>query len=216
MLASRGNGRKELREANAFMMAGNKNAAKKSLETLLVKFGHDKTIYADVVNIYLAGQLFKEAQAVFEAYANRFGGTLSADFTVSDIQREQAKYENAASSYAATPVKLFRRMSIVERGRVSHRPTIFPIREIRISDDGLVLRKRRNEYRYTWSDILGAYITNRRGYKGYLFSDDIIRTLHFRTADAIFKIDVSAKFPDFKDTPLLLEELARRLVLRQE
>lgn len=208
--------RAEIGKASGDMAAGKKEEAKKVLENLFERFPDKKSLYGDAVNIYLAGKMFEEAKAVFDLYKGKFGEDLRSDFSLAEIEREQDEYECAAKSYDNAAVKVFKRMSAWERGRLSGLPMIFPVKEIRLSQDGIVLSKGRREYRYAWSDIQDAFITSRKGYRGYAFSEAIIRTLHLRTRDQTFKIGVSANFPDFKHNEILLEELKKRITLRED
>ena len=47
------------------------------------------------------------------------------------------------------------------------------------------------------------------------FSDDIVRTLVLKTRDQSFKINVSANFPDFEGSDLLVNELRQHLEVRE-
>jgi hypothetical protein len=114
------------------------------------------------------------------------------------------------------PVKVFKRMSAFERGRLSNLPMISPVKEIRLSPDEIILKKGCREYRYSWSDIHGAFITSRAGYKGARFGENVIRTLNLKTPDRTFKIDVSSNYPDFKYSDILVNELRKRIKLREE
>jgi hypothetical protein len=204
----------EIRKANDLMARGDKQEAKRVLDRLFETSPEKKGLYGDAVNIYLAGKMFDEAKAVFARYKSRFGEDLRSDVELSDIEREQNEY--AARRSDSAPIRTFRRMSAFQRGRLSNLPMIFPVKEIKVSQEEIVLRKCMKEYHYAWPDIQDAFITSRDGYKGYLFSEDVIKTLNLRTKDRTFRIDVSANFPDFTDTDLLLEELRKRIVLREE
>jgi hypothetical protein len=197
------------------MMAGKKEAAKKVLEHLFARLPENETIYADAVNIYMAGHCFNEAKAIFQLYKSRFGSDLRTDFSLADIEREESKHNTTEKAYDSSAVKVFKRMSPFERGRISHHPMIFPVKEIRISNDEIVLRQGWHEYHYAWSEIQEVFITTRRGYKGYQFSDDFIRTLNLRTRDRTFRIDVSVNFPDFRNSQVLLKELSSKIKVRE-
>jgi hypothetical protein len=216
MLMGTDTSRTAIRTANDHVAAGRKEEAKRILQELFERQPGEKRLYADAVNIYLAARMFEEAKAVFDVYKKRFGEELRTDFDLADIEREQNSYVTAAKTYQSTPVKIFKRMSAFERGRLSNLPTFFPVREIRLSDDEIVLKKGGKEYHYTWSDIHDAFITKRKGYKGYVFGEEVIRTLNLRTKDRIFQIDVSTKFPDLKDTEILLDELRKKITLRDD
>jgi len=208
--------RAEIRKANDYMAAGKKEEAKRVLETLFKNFPDNKNLYGDAVSIYLVGKMFDDAKAVFHLYKSKFGEDLRSDFSLADIDQEKTKYAAIVRSYDSAVVKVFKRMSAFDRGRLSNLPMVFPVKEIRLSLDEIVLRKGGREYHYPWTEILDAFITSREGHKGYLFSEDIIRTLYLRTKDRTFKIDVSANFPDFKDNEILLGELRKQIALREE
>ena len=198
------------------MAAGKKEEAKRILENLFNNFSDKKSLYGDAVSIYLVGNMFDDAKAVFHLYKSKFGEELQSDFSLADIEQEENKYVSSVRTYDSAAVKVFRRMSAFERGRLSNLPMLLPVKEIRLSRDKIVLRKGGREYHYLWPEIQDAFITRREGSKGYLFGEEIIRTLHLRTKDQTFKIDVSANFPDFKDNEVLLEEMQKRIALREE
>ena len=216
MLMRTGTLKKDMQKAADYMAVGKKEEAKRTIENLLQRFADRKHLYNDAVNIYLMGKMFDEAKAVFELYTNKFVATLRSDFTLSDIEREQRASADATKTYQSASEKVFRRMSAFERGRLTNLPTITPVKEIRLSKDEIVLKKGRREYRYAWSDIQDAFITSRAGHKGARFAEDVIRTLNVKMPDRIFKIDVSLKYPDFKHNEILLEELRKRMTLREE
>jgi len=199
-----------------YLMAGGKNEeANKILQGLLGQFPENKTVYADAVNIYVSGKMFDEAKRVFALYANRFGEQLRNDFSLKDVERDEHQYTTAKREYERSPVKVFRRMSIFERGCLGHLPKLFPVTEIQISKDELGIQKRGRYYRYSWSDVSDAFITSREGHKGGIFGEPIVRTLTLICAGETFRIDVSQRFPDFKDNELLLEELKKHMPLRE-
>ena len=55
----------------------------------------------------------------------------------------------------------------------------------------------------------------RKGYTGYQFSDDIVRTLVLKTRDQSFKINVSTNFPDFEGSDMLVNELRQHIEVRE-
>lgn len=208
--------RKEIQKAADYMAVGEKKEVERILENLLRRFADKKYLYNDAVNIYMIGKMFDEAKAVFHLYKDKFGEDLHSDFTLADVAEEQNRYIDATKGYERASVKVFKRMSAFERGRLSNLPVIIPVKEIRLSQDEIILRKGRREYRYGWSDIQDAFITSRAGHKGARFAEDVIRTLNLKTPDRTFKIDVSSKYPDFKHNEILLKELTKRLTLREE
>jgi hypothetical protein len=114
--------------------------------------------------------------------------------------------------------KIFRRMSIKERGHFSNYFTFFPLEEIQIYNERLVLKKGSKEYSYPWKDI-EARIAKKTAYKGYgrgSFAKFVQRLLIINTPNKTFKFDVSSQFPDFKHNDVLLDELKKRLDLKEE
>lgn len=216
MLMRTGALRKEIRKAGDCIVVGEKQEAKRILDNLFERFADKKTLYGDAVNIYLAGKMFDEAKAIFHLYKDKFGEDLHSDFSLADIEQEQNGYITAAKGYESASVKVFKRMSAFERGRLSNLPMISPIKEIRLSQDEIILIKGRKEYRHAWSDIQDAFITSRAGYKGARFGENVIRTLNLKAPDRTFKIDVSSNYPDFKHNEILLKELRKRITLREE
>ncbi|HEY1371531.1 MAG TPA: hypothetical protein VGH50_03615 [Candidatus Binatia bacterium] len=211
----------ELSKAEDYMTAGDLEAASALIQNLLHRFPKSESLYGEVVNIYLAGKMFDEAKEVFSRYKSEFGEDLHADFSLEEIAREQKEDECTATTYEKTGVKVFRRMSAWQRGRASGLAftgwsSIFPVKEIRLSAREIVLKKGNREYHFAWPEIEDTYITKRKGYKGAPFSEPIIKTLHFKTKDRTFEIDVSEIYPDFKNSDLLLEELRKHIPLREE
>jgi hypothetical protein len=211
----------ELRKAEDYMSLGDRDAAKAVIEDLFERFPYERSLYGAAANIYLAGKMFEEAKQVFTLYKNRLGKDLPADFSLDEITREQNERESAARSYESREVKVFKRMSAWERGRVSRSAlanlsSIFPVKEIRISPTEIVLKKQNRDYHFAWSEIQDAFITKRKGYKGARFSEPFIKTLHIKTKDLTFEIDVSEIYPDFKHSDLLLKELQKRIPLRED
>jgi tetratricopeptide (TPR) repeat protein len=216
----------EILKAGDSMAAGDRETARAILENLFEQFPNEKSLYGHAINIYLAGKMFDEAKSVFGLHKNRFGTALRyTDFSLDEITREQNEFESAARAYEEAEVKVFKRMSVWERGRASGLSigdcfggvsfgdwsSFFPVKEIRLSRDGIALKRGNHEYRFGWSDIQDASITIRRGYKGYPFSEPFVRTLHLKTAEQTFNIDVSTNYPDFKYNALLLKELEKRV-----
>lgn len=209
--------RTAIRDADDYMAAGDKNAAKAVLQNLFEIYSDKKTLYGQAINIYLGGKMFDEARGVFSLYKSKFGCDLRhTDFSLAEIIREQNEYESAANTYDKADVKCFRRMSFWERGRFSGLPMIFPVKEITIFPGALVFKKAGHEYRFGWSEIQDAFITSRRGYKGYAFSEPYVKTLFIKPRDQTFKIDVSDNYPDFKHNDILLEQLRKHLALRED
>jgi hypothetical protein len=133
--------RKELRKASDCMAVGEKQQAKRILENLLERFATKKSLYSDAVNIYLDGKMFEEAKAMFDLYKDKFGEDLHSDFSLADIAQEQNEFMTAGKGYENASVKVFKRMSAFERGRLSNLPMITPVKEIRLSQDEIILKK---------------------------------------------------------------------------
>lgn len=205
-----------IRKANECMAAGKVEEAKLALQSILHSFPAEKGIYHDAVNIYLAGKLFDEAIAVFGLYKEKFGEDLHTDFTLEEIQREKKLHDSATRYYESAKAKVFRRMSIFARGRFSNLPMVFPVKEIAVSSDGIAFKKGGQEYRYRWTEINNVYIRSREGYKGYFLGEDVIRTLHIEAHGRTFRIDISTKYPDFKDSDILVQELGKHFDLKEK
>lgn len=205
----------EICKANDHVAAGRAVEAKAILRLTLNRYPEEKGLYHDAVNIYLAGKMFEEAIEVFGLYKKRFGEELRTDYTLEDINKEKAEYQKRVRQYDAGKTKVFTRMSIYERGRLSNLPMIFPVREITMSPEGIILKKGKREFRYQWPEVVDVRIEQRKGHKGYFLGEDVVRTLLIRTGDRTFKIDISARFPDFKDSEILLRELQRYKMVRE-
>ena len=69
-------------------------------------------------------------------------------------------------------MKVFRRMTLRERGHLSNHPTLWPVAEVCIGDDSIILKQgfvfgRPREYRCSWSEISEAVIHVRKRWKAY-------------------------------------------------
>jgi tetratricopeptide (TPR) repeat protein len=203
----------DIRKANECMAAGKKEEARLSLQKVLARYPDEKGVYEDAVNIYLLGKLFDEAIAVFGLYRERFKQNLHTDFSLKEIEKEKEQYESAARRWHSEENKVFKRMSIFERGHFSNLPMISPVKEVALSTEGITLKKGGKD-QYRWMEINDAFVTSREGYKGYFLGEDTYRTLHIQAGNQTFNIDISEKFPDLKDSGMFVQELEKYISIR--
>jgi hypothetical protein len=207
-----------MKMADLLMRGGKKELARDLLQEVLRKNPKKVIFYKDTVNIYMLGNMYKEAMETIANYETAFGRSFKGDFTLEDVQREQEEYLTTQKDRQQSGAKIFRRMSIKERGHFSNDFTLFPLEEIKIYNDRLVLKKRSKEYSFSWKDV-EARIIRRAASKGYgrgSFAKFVQRLLVLKTPDKTFKFDVSGQFPDFRHNDILLDELKKRLDLKEE
>lgn len=205
--------KKTINDAADLMLAGRMTESKALIHELLDTASENSALYSDAVNIFMDGYMYEDAKAVFTLYRQRFHKDLDADFDVSDIVKAQAARNADALEIDHATIKIFKRMSAYERGKFSNRPSLIPLKEVRISDDEIVLLKGSREYRYSWSQVLEASLVIREGFRGGVFNEPLVRTLHLRTPDRTFRFDVSSRFPDFRNSDLLMSELKKHITI---
>jgi len=59
-------------------------------------------------------------------------------------------------------------------------------------------------------------MTRREGYKGYVFGEPVIWTLQLGTPDRWFRFDLSSRFPDFRNNDLLVQEIKKRIAIKEK
>jgi hypothetical protein len=207
----------DIKTADILMQQGKKELARDILREMLQRTPKKAIYYKDAVNIYMLGNMYKEAIETIADYEVSFGKKFKGDFTLEDIRHEQNEHLTAQKDYQQGGAKIFSRMSIKERGHFSNFFTFFPLKEIQIYNDRLVLKKCSREYSYPWNDI-NARIVEKTAYKGYgrgSFAKFVQRLLVIKATDKTFKFDVSGQFPDFKHNDILLDELKKHLDLKK-
>jgi hypothetical protein len=210
---------KELTKANELMEAGEKEKAYQTLQLLLANYPNEKRAYQDAVSIYLLGEMYEEAKKVFDLYKARTGQELNTDYSYNEIEEEQSNRAALATKLATVPTKIFRRMGIRERGHFSNYPTLWPVKEIVITNDGIALRKGAKNFKFKWQDISSAVILKRRKEKAYgkgATTEFLQKLFELRVAGMTFRFDVSSNFPDFKYPDLLVAELRKHLKLEEK
>jgi tetratricopeptide (TPR) repeat protein len=83
----------KIERANKLIQEGAKEEAHQLLQSVLQENPHNNTIYADVVNIYLQGEMYQEAKDVFARYKQNTGRELRTDFSLSDIEEEEKRHQ---------------------------------------------------------------------------------------------------------------------------
>lgn len=206
-----------IKKADILMKQGKKKLARDVLKETLQKNPKKEIYYKDTVNIYMLGNMHKEAIETINTYEALFGKKFEGDFSREDITNEWNEYLIAKKDFEKNDAKIFCRMSIKERGHFSNFFTLFPIKEIQIYNDHLVLIKGSKKYSYSWKDI-NARIVKSTAYKGYgsdSFAKFVQKLVVMKSADKTFKFDVSDQFPDFKHNDILLDELKKNLDLKE-
>ena len=114
---------------------------------------------------------------------------------------------------------LFKRTSFRERGGFSNHVTFFPVREIEITKQFVVLKVGSTRFRYKWSEIKSAVLKHSTVWRGRgRYAQVKIKTRLFILVapGKTFKFDLSKQFSDFKDKNKLLDELTRHLNVVEE
>jgi len=202
----------DIEKADQLIKDGKNELARDVLKEGLRKNPGKPIYYEDAVNIFMLGKMYTEAIETIRAYEIAFGRTFRGDFALEDIERERDELSRARKAQQQGSPRIFRRMSIRERGHFSNYFTLFPIREIEIHTDCLRLQRGSKSFSYPWRDV-SARIESKVSYKAYGRSSAKFtqRLLVFTVRDKLFKCDVSNQFPDFKHSDLLLEELTKHI-----
>lgn len=205
--------RKLLTEADRLMEVGATAEAHAILKKLLEESSLSRGVYADIVYIYLSGFMYPEAKAAIERCKTLTGREPPVELSLQEIEAEELNHASQIEMYSRSELKIFRRMSLKERGHMSNYPTIWPIKEIVISDDGITLVRKGRKYRYQWNEIGGAYTIREEGMTRFA---RIIKTVMVLvTPDQKFTFDISANFPDFQNSRILVSELQKHLTIKQ-
>ena len=204
----------DIDRADKLMKESRNEEAKSLLTMLLQKNPTQKSLYQEAVNIYLEGKMYKEVKEAFGLYKEKTGKELTGvDFRLEDIEREEQESIEASREYQDTSVKVFKRMSIKERG-MGGSPTFLPVKEIKIHEDKIILKQGLKEYSYNWSEILDAAIISREKSVRYL-GNYVQKVFVLKCPGKTFKFDVSSNYPEFKHSNILVNELRKHLNVRK-
>lgn len=110
--------------------------------------------------------------------------------------------------------KVFKRLSLSQRGHFSNYFTFFPIKKIELSENFVILQVRNRLYKYAWKEIKEAKIIHsraRKSYGRYAGSDINARLFVLVTSDRTFKFDLSSRFPDFNPAKEILNKFRKHL-----
>lgn len=206
-----------IEKADSLMQEGKKEEAKQLLMDLLQKNPTKKSFYADAVNIYLAGDMFAEAKDIFELYKQKTGKKLTkVDFTLDDIENLENDQIRENKQYGFAKVKIFKHKPFWGRWYFSNYFTLFPVKEIKIDNDKIILKIRFKEYHYRWNNITSASIVKRKAGKYAAVWENYVQQLFIlETFDRTFKFDVSPLYPIFKNTNILVKELKKYLNVKE-
>ncbi len=165
-------------EAEQLIRKGERVKAKELLmQTLQADPGNGR-LCQSAVNVFLYGDMYEEAKWVFELYKRRTGKDLGGDFSLKEIER-LAGCESVSVGGGEPGVKIFKRLSFRELLGRGSGPAVFSVNEIRIHPDKIVLRKRRAEYSYPWSEITRISLTRKPIQTQY--ANFIRKSLYLRT-----------------------------------
>ncbi|MDP2393018.1 MAG: hypothetical protein Q8Q45_16655 [Methylococcaceae bacterium] len=171
----------------------------------------EKSIFADAVNILLNAALYSKAKSLFEIYRIETGLNLVSDYSYEEITKMEQDSRPIVS--VDNPVR-FRRMSIRERGHFSNIFTLWPVKEIKISDANFSITQGGKIYQFDWNQVSSARIVIRDRYKSYgtgTAAKFTQKTFILIVENKEFKFDVSTNFPDFKNNDQLLNLLMKHL-----
>ena len=190
-----------IRKADELVKEGKLEDAKEVLMQALRGHSQQKSFYQDAVSIFLYAQMYSDAKQVFELYKDQTGKQLKGDFSLEEIEGlAQSESVNLAEGYPNG--KLFKRMSFwqgLHEGRSLLR--FFPINEIRIYPDKIILYKVGVEHGYQWSEITKVSLTRKPVQTGDV--SFLRKSLYLRVRKEVFKEDLSA----FHNSELLIQEL---------
>jgi len=217
-----GSERDALRATERLLLRNERDRGMSVLDGLLAERPSDETLHADAVAICLTFGLHDEALSILDRYRAYNGAEARSDHSREEILalRTQAEDHEALPGER----KVFRRMSLFERGRqsglwllpfrraVRSLPGILdPPRRITISPDGITIRRWGRSHHHPWADLNSARIEERELRTRYeRFTH---RVLVLDTPSRTYLIDVSANRPDFRGNTELLRELGARLDL---
>ncbi len=199
---------KEIEKADDLVKEGNLEEAKKLLKIALEN-DPKKSTYEDAANIYLSGNMYKEAKEVFYLYKSRTGKDLKLeDTTLVDVEKEEREFNESEKLLEYSGVKVFKARTFKEGYLVFGQP-----KEIEIWPDKVIFRYKRNAYSYRWDEISDADIIAKELRNKY--DKWIDKKLFIKTKDRTLKIDVSAGYnSSFKHCELMLKELKTHLNIR--
>ncbi len=210
-MGSTNNARDLLHSAETCVNNGELDQAQSLIKQAISVKPIEKSIFADAVNILLDANLYSSAKSLFEIYRKETGMNLVSDYSYDEIIEMEQDSRLIVS--ADKPVR-FRRMSIRERGHFSNIFTLWPVKEIEISDANLSISQGRKIYKFDWNQVSSARIVIKDKYKSYgtgTAAKFTQKTFILIVANKEFKFDVSTNFPDFKNNDQLLNLLMKHL-----
>lgn len=197
----------------ALIHSGKADQACARIDEILERRASDYNHYSDLVSILLEIPDYERAKRVFACYLSETGKELVSDYSLEDIEKEEREHADAALAYEKQEPKVFTRMTIWQRGRLSSVFSLNPVTRIDISTDALTIKKRYSSgKKHHWNEIKAAAVVNKpvshaRGGK-YLR-----RTLQISTNNDDYEIDVSVGAADFKHESIMLSELRKHIVI---
>lgn len=204
-------------EANRLMQSSQREEAKAILKVLIEQNPPSEELYEDVIYNYLLGEAYPEAKELARRYEREFGAKPTPELSLESIEKEERNQRDAQTHYAAGAPKVFRRLSLMERGNF---PRYLPWsswvwQEVRIEPDAIVLKKRLRTHRLRWSQIRRASLTKGESYYAENFSYVLKRVFLETTHGETYKIDVSTMAPEFENVTLLEQALREHLALEE-
>ena len=111
-----------------------------------------------------------------------------------------------------TPSRVWRRLSIGERGHLSNYPTLCPVVQLGVASQYIEIRRRWGKpKRFPWPSVR-ITVHKREAHKGYgAYSGGkyIQRLCVIEAGGKTYTFDVSKQFPDFADPDALLAEIGK-------
>lgn len=154
---------KELKNAESLIEAGDIVGAKKKLKSLLHTYSNDKNICFELVNIYLAGNLYNDAKEVFKRYKKQVGMDLNAEISLKEIEEEQKNKRIKIDGLMKGNKKKFSCVSFWQRAKAGGViQTFFPIYEIYTCSKGFSIKNKKGVKDYQWNDVKDKKIIRRK------------------------------------------------------
>jgi tetratricopeptide (TPR) repeat protein len=204
-------------EANLLIQTGRQEEAKAILKALIEQNPPSEELYEDVIYNYLLGGAYPEAKELARRYQREFGAQPTPELSLEAIEKEERRQRDTQSHHAAGEPKVFRRLSLMERGNF---PRYLPWssvvwQEVRIDPDAIVLKKRLRTHRLRWSQIRQASLTKDEAYYIGNFKYVLKRIVLETTDGKTYKIDVSTVAPELEGVRELEQAIRDHLTLEE-
>ena len=181
------------------------------VQDILIQYPGDQEIWSTAVNVLLEGNLYEESLELFTSFKANTGKDLVSDFTIQDIEKWINENEIVSNSKGD---KIFRYISVLERGFLSGMRRFFPINKITLNDKSISFHSILGVKEYKWGEIDQAYIVRQKLHMGYL-GHYWQKIFVIESGESKVMFDVSPSYPDYKGNKSLVTELKKRLSVKE-